>query len=89
MVQYFNFPLLYDGDHPDEVFVNMSVFNAELSNYFISNYGRVYSWISRRFLKPQMHNGYHYVALGANFRILFIDLWHLHLFQDTLLKGIV
>lgn len=68
MIQYFNFPLLYDGDHQDEVFVNMSVFNSDLGNYFISNYGRVYSWISRRFLKPQMHNGYHYIALGANFR---------------------
>lgn len=67
---YYYDPFFMDNNiEDDEVFVNMSIFNKDLCNYFISNYGRVYSVISRRYLKPQENcHGYYYIALGANFR---------------------
>lgn len=66
---YYNDPFLNETSFLDEVFVCMSFFGIKEDTYFISNYGRVYSSINRRFLKPQVSTyGYYYISLGAKNR---------------------
>lgn len=68
-MQYYIDPFLSENSFEDEIFVCISFFDVPPNVYYISNYGRVYSSISRKFLKPQISTyGYYYVALGSSSR---------------------
>lgn len=67
MYNYYNSYL--NDYYESERFVDLSFLGFELNRYFISNYGRVYSKVSNKFLKLQVStHGYYYIALGASNR---------------------
>lgn len=62
-------PFIYENSFIDEKFRSISFFNTIPDRYYISNYGRIYSSKSKRFLSLQESSyGYYYVSLGANNR---------------------